>query len=169
MLYYFVRLLGTFVIYFLFFPKVIGRKNKHFTGKGLVVSNHSSMWDPLFITVVFRIHIYWMGKIELFKNKILGKLFMAGGAFPIRRGEPDFPAIRHAFRLLREGKVLGLFPRRHTQQKRPDRSVRSRHVHVFAQNRCTGHSGDYPWKLPLFSPHDDRDRAADTAGRYVRQ
>ena len=58
----------------------------------------------------FRRQINWMGKIELFKNKISRFFFLALRAFPVRRGEGDLPAIRHAFHLLNAGKLFGIFP-----------------------------------------------------------
>jgi len=51
-----------------------------------------------------------MGKIELFKNKMARFFFKAVKAFPVRRGEGDLAAIRHAFRILRDGKLFGIFP-----------------------------------------------------------
>ena len=47
-----------------------GKKNTRIKGRAIIISNHISMWDPLMISVIFRRHIYWMGKIELFKNQV---------------------------------------------------------------------------------------------------
>ena len=110
MLYKSLRLIGIPVFYLLFFPKVIGKKNTKIKGKGIIIANHISMWDPLFIAVTFSRQIFWMGKIELFKNVFARLFFYAVRAFPVRRGEGDLPAIRHAFRLLRDGKLFGIFP-----------------------------------------------------------
>jgi 1-acyl-sn-glycerol-3-phosphate acyltransferase len=68
------------------------------------------MWDPLLIAVIFRRQIFWMGKAELFKSKIAKLFFKAVKAFPVRRGEGDLAAIRHAFRVLRDGNLFGIFP-----------------------------------------------------------
>jgi 1-acyl-sn-glycerol-3-phosphate acyltransferase len=110
MLYKILRYIGIPVLYLLFFPKVIGRKNTKIKGRAMIVANHVSMWDPLFISVVFKRQIFWMGKIELFKNAFARLFFHAVKAFPVRRGEGDLPAIRHAFKLLRDGKLFGIFP-----------------------------------------------------------
>lgn len=110
MLYQILRLLGKPAIYLLFFPKIIGKKNTRIKGKAIIISNHISMWDPLFIAVVFRRQIFWMGKIELFKNKLARAFFYAVKAFPVRRGEGDLAAIRHAFKILRADKLFGIFP-----------------------------------------------------------
>ena len=110
MVYQLLRLIGKPVIYLLFLPKIIGKKNSRVKGKAIIISNHISMWDPLFIAVVFRRQIFWMGKIELFKNKLARAFFYAVKAFPVRRGEGDLAAIRHAFKILRSGKLFGIFP-----------------------------------------------------------
>lgn len=111
MLYHLLRLIGKPFFYLLFWPKIIGKKNVRIKGKAVIVSNHISNWDPLFIAVVFRRQIFWMGKVELFKNAV-SRFFLQviAKAFPVRRGEGDLAAIRHAFRVLREGKLLGIFP-----------------------------------------------------------
>ncbi len=110
MLYQILRLIGKPIIYLLFLPKIIGKKNTRHKGRAVIISNHLSMWDPLFIAVVFRRQIFWMGKIELFKNKLARIFFYAVKAFPVRRGEGDLAAIRHAFKILRSGKLFGIFP-----------------------------------------------------------
>jgi 1-acyl-sn-glycerol-3-phosphate acyltransferase len=109
-MYQFLQLIGAPIIYLLFLPRVIGKKNTKIKGKAVIVSNHLSMWDPLFISIMFRRQIYWMGKIELFKNKFLKVFFSLVKSFPVRRGEGDLPAIRHAFNILRSDKLLGIFP-----------------------------------------------------------
>jgi len=110
MLYQILRWIGKPIVYLLFFPRIIGKKNSKIKGKAVVISNHLSMWDPLLIAVIFRRQIFWMGKAELFKSKIAKLFFKAVKAFPVRRGEGDLAAIRHAFRVLRDGKLFGIFP-----------------------------------------------------------
>ena len=110
MLYQILRLIGKPIIYLLFLPKIIGKKNARHKGRAVVIANHSSFWDPLFIAVVFRRQVYWMGKIELFKSRIARMFFYAVKDFPVRRGEGDLAAIRNAFRILRAEKLFGIFP-----------------------------------------------------------
>jgi 1-acyl-sn-glycerol-3-phosphate acyltransferase len=51
-----------------------------------------------------------MAKEELFRIPVAGLVLRGLGAFPVRRGEVDLAAMRHALRLLRQGKVVGVFP-----------------------------------------------------------
>ncbi len=110
MLYQILRYIGMPIVYLLYFPKIIGKKNRKIKGRAVVISNHISNWDPLLIAVIFRRQIFWMGKAELFKSKLARLFFKMVKAFPVRRGEGDLAAIRHAFRVLRDGKLFGIFP-----------------------------------------------------------
>ncbi len=110
MLYQLLRWIGKPIVYLLYFPKIIGKKNCRIKGRAVVISNHISNWDPLLIAVIFRRQIFWMGKSELFKSKLARVFFKMVKAFPVRRGEGDLAAIRHAFRVLRDGKLFGIFP-----------------------------------------------------------
>jgi len=110
MLYQILRLIGKPVIYLLFLPKIIGKKNTRHKGRAVVIANHFSFWDPLLIAVIFKRQVYWMGKIELFKSRIARMFFNAVKAFPVRRGEGDLAASRHAFSILKAEKLFGIFP-----------------------------------------------------------
>lgn len=51
-----------------------------------------------------------MAKQELFNVPILKGLLPRLGAFPVRRGMSDKQALRTALNLLKDGKMIGLFP-----------------------------------------------------------
>lgn len=111
MFYKILRLiLGIPVFYLLFWPKIIGKKNLKIKGMAVIISNHTSNWDPVFIGVAFSRIVYWMGKSELFKGRLARVVLNALKSFPVKRGEGDMAAIRNAFRILREGNLLGIFP-----------------------------------------------------------
>lgn len=68
--------------------------------KCLLCPNHSHILDPVWIyTKVQNMHM--MAKSELFKNKILGKIFRYFGAFPVRREQHDTGSTRYAIELLK--------------------------------------------------------------------
>ncbi len=110
MLYKILKCIGKPIVYLLFFPKVIGKKNTAIQGKAVIISNHISNWDPLLLAVIFKRQIFWMGKAELFKSSAARLFFKIVKAFPVKRGEGDLAAIRHAFRILRDGNLFGIFP-----------------------------------------------------------
>ena len=51
-----------------------------------------------------------MAKKELFKNKLIGGFLSKLGAFPIDREGNDLAAIKKALKILKNEKVLGIFP-----------------------------------------------------------
>jgi len=99
--------------------KVEGFRNIPRSGAVIVAPNHLSYLDPLLVAVAIDRPIHFMAKAELFNNKILGKLLTKVYAFPVKRGNADRHAIRHALQLMEEGKVLGIFPE--GTRKRPGR------------------------------------------------
>ena len=79
-------------------------------GSYILCSNHTSMTDPFFMVVNFKRQIHFMAKAELFKNIIFKNVLYAAGAFDVNRGKGDMNAIENAEKLIREGKILGIFP-----------------------------------------------------------
>lgn len=93
--------------------KVTGRENLPRKGPVVVISNHISLWDPIPIGVALDRPVSFMAKEELFEYPIFGRLLLRLGAFPIKRGQFDRGAIKNALKVLRDGKILGLFPEGH--------------------------------------------------------
>ena len=79
-------------------------------GPAILVSNHVNYLDPLAMGVVFDRPLHFMAKKELFEHPLFGWLLRKVYAFPVRRGQADRQAIRHALRILADGHVLALFP-----------------------------------------------------------
>jgi 1-acyl-sn-glycerol-3-phosphate acyltransferase len=90
--------------------KIEGFRNIPPHGAIIVAPNHLSYLDPLLVAVAIDRPVNFMAKAELFQNKILGRLLTMVYAFPVKRGNGDRHAIRHALQLMEEGKVLGIFP-----------------------------------------------------------
>jgi len=101
-----------FYIYFSLFRrvKVEGMENVPKEGPLLLYANHPSAWDMILIGVYMKRKVHYMAKAELFRNPFLAWLFRSLGAFPVNRGKGDVGSIKTVFRLLEEGKVVGIFP-----------------------------------------------------------
>ena len=104
------------VIYFIiaklfFFISFVGRENIP-AGKPLILmANHQSFLDPLTLGICARDRqIHFMGKKELFKNKIIAWFLTRLHAFPVDRGNIDMTAIRTALNVIKSGETLGIFP-----------------------------------------------------------
>jgi 1-acyl-sn-glycerol-3-phosphate acyltransferase len=87
-------------------------------GAVIIAPNHKSFWDSFFIAAATRRPVRYMGKSELFE-KGAGRLLVALGAFPVRRGLADDEALETARTVLRQGGVLALFPEG-TRVREPD-------------------------------------------------
>lgn len=90
--------------------KVIGRENIPLDGKLVVCSNHTNNLDPVIIAIFFPRQISWMAKKEMFNNKLISFIARKVGAFPVNRDEVDIGAVKNALKILKEDRVLGIFP-----------------------------------------------------------
>lgn len=90
--------------------KIQGVENLPAEGPVILAINHQSIWDPLVAASSLPRRVSFMAKEELFSVPVLGKVFLKLGAFPVKRGQGDMSAIRQSLAILKEGRVLGLFP-----------------------------------------------------------
>lgn len=96
--------------------KVFGRMRTH--GKGrvplqgglLVFPNHRSDCDPPVVHAASPRPLHFMAKSELFEMRMTAWAMWLMGAFPVRRGEPDRGALRHAAELAKMGEAVCVFP-----------------------------------------------------------
>ena len=87
-----------------------GLENFPAEGPAILAINHQSMWDPIVAAASVPRNVYFMGKEELFSIPVFGRLIRTLGAFPVKRGQGDMNAIRQSLAILKDGRVLGLFP-----------------------------------------------------------
>ena len=90
--------------------EVIGREDFPQEGGVLLCSNHIDNLDPPVVGINAPRDVHFMAKEELFSVPVLGKLLPGLNAFPVKRGMSDREALRKGMKLLKEGKVVGLFP-----------------------------------------------------------
>ncbi|MBU8771376.1 lysophospholipid acyltransferase family protein [Cytobacillus oceanisediminis] len=90
--------------------EVIGKENFPAEGGVLLCSNHIDNLDPPVVGINAPRPVYFMAKEELFNVPVLGKILPDLNAFPVKRGMSDREALRKGLGILKEGKVLGLFP-----------------------------------------------------------
>lgn len=79
-------------------------------GRFILCSNHISIFDPVVLSIIVPREIAWMGKKELFENKIFAKLFHKLGVFPVDRNETELSTIKHSMKVLKNEGILGIFP-----------------------------------------------------------
>jgi 1-acyl-sn-glycerol-3-phosphate acyltransferase len=109
-IWYFARLVLTPVRALVGF-RVAGRRRIPREGGVLVVANHLADVDPPFIGVACVPRpAQYVGLSRHFTRRPLAMLLFALGAFPIRTGERDGRALRHAREQLLAGRLVIIFP-----------------------------------------------------------
>ena len=98
------------ILYFFYRIRIAGKEHLKFSGKMVLCTNHQSNMDPVLVHILVKPKVYYMAKEELFRFKPFGWLISALGAFPVERGRGDLGAVKASLAILKEGKVLGLFP-----------------------------------------------------------
>ena len=99
---------------------------EHLPAEGgyVLAANHNSNFDPWALGMALWPHrqLRFMAKSELF-NPVLKRVLLAGGAFPVRRGEGDLEALNVAMQLASEGEIVAMFP----EGTRPSKGLRKKH------------------------------------------
>jgi 1-acyl-sn-glycerol-3-phosphate acyltransferase len=103
------------LIWILLRPRVTGREHVPARGPVLIVTNHESWWDIPALGWSQPRSIRYMAKRELYTSRALGWLLRWGGAFPVRRGEPDREALRVVHETVEAGGAVGIFIQGHRQ------------------------------------------------------
>lgn len=106
--------LGKFLISTVCYPlyriKVIGKENFPKEGGVLLCTNHIDNLDPPVVGITCPRTVHFMAKEELFDKPVLKTLLPQVQAYPVKRGMSDREAFRKTIKLLRDNKVVGLFP-----------------------------------------------------------
>ena len=89
---------------------VTGEENIPDTGAVLIAANHTSAADPIVLGVVAERQIRFIGKAELFKIPLIGRILRVLGAFPVNRNEGDVAALKKSLAILADGEMLCVFP-----------------------------------------------------------
>ena len=81
------------------------------SGKGaVVIANHRSSFDPMFIAMTTGRLIHWMVAKEYCVDWRLGWFFRLFEQIPAGRGGVDSAAIKQAIRMASQGKLVGMLP-----------------------------------------------------------
>lgn len=110
MLYATLRPLVAGVMRLLFRLSAQGMEHVPVSGPVLLIANHSSFLDPPLVGSMTPRPVSFLAKRELFEIPLFGWLIRHVNARPVRREGADPAALRTALRILREGRVLLVFP-----------------------------------------------------------
>ncbi|MFN7019707.1 MAG: lysophospholipid acyltransferase family protein [Phycisphaerales bacterium] len=105
------RFVCALAVYLIYRLRIAGEGRVPSTGALLVVANHQSHLDPIFIGVgLKRRNMASLARSGLFRNPIVGCLLRGLGSISIRQEEGDAGAIRAAIAELKKGRLLLIFP-----------------------------------------------------------
>ena len=101
----------------IFRPKVEGLSHVPTNGPAIIASNHLSFSDSIFMPLVIPRRVTFLAKSEYFtgkgiKGRATAATFRALGQVPVDRsgGRSSEAALETGLRILREGKLLGIYP-----------------------------------------------------------
>jgi len=108
---HFAKILVKFLFSIFYKIDINGYENIPDPSSGYVLcSNHSCWFDPLLIGSHYPDILHFMAKKELFESPVLGFFAKKLKAFPVDRKGNDLKAIKTSVKILKEGKILGIFP-----------------------------------------------------------
>jgi 1-acyl-sn-glycerol-3-phosphate acyltransferase len=80
------------------------------SGAGIILANHSTLFDPIWVYAMLRRPVYFAATEDLFRKRALGMIIRWFGAFPKRKAASDLTALRSIFGIVETGGLIGVFP-----------------------------------------------------------
>ena len=91
-------------------PKIKNFRRLFFSGRGIFISNHFSLGDPIRLAFIAPRPIHFMAKQELFDSKIKRFFLTQLLAFPVYRKQADMLSLKQAMAVLEKNHIFGIFP-----------------------------------------------------------
>jgi 1-acyl-sn-glycerol-3-phosphate acyltransferase len=110
MFYYVVRAIAWLLLKIFWQMEVIGTENVPEKGGVIIASNHVSYLDPVVLGASTKRKINFIAKKEVFNNIFSTIILKNLIAFPVDRKNIDMPAFKKTMSILKEGRMLGIFP-----------------------------------------------------------
>ncbi|MDD2214430.1 MAG: lysophospholipid acyltransferase family protein [Oscillospiraceae bacterium] len=107
-------------------------------GPAIIIANHSSYFDIPLIHVFVKPWIYFVAKLELFKPGFPRRFLAWWGAIPLNREHVSLQAARDILGLLRQGRILCIFPEGTRLKPDSDRRMYPPKTGVYHFARKTG-------------------------------
>jgi len=91
--------------------KVYNKENLPKDTGFVIACTHAGWVDVVALGVgILPMEIHYMAKKELFENKLSSSFLSSINAFPVDRENPGPSSIKTPIKLLKEGKIVGIFP-----------------------------------------------------------
>lgn len=123
--YWIVRNIIKALCWVLFPMKVVGADKVPASGPVLVCCNHVSFMDAVYLACALKRRVTYLAKKELFNNKFMNWVLRGIGMVPVDRGASDIQAMRTCMEVLKEGRLLGIFPQGHRYKEDDHRELQN--------------------------------------------
>ena len=110
MFYLIIKILLTPFFWLIYRPKVKNFGRLFFRGRGILISNHFSLGDPIRLAFVAPRPVHFMAKQELFDSKLKRFFLKQLLAFPVYRKQADMLSLKQAMAVLEHDHIFGIFP-----------------------------------------------------------
>lgn len=90
--------------------EIVGEENIPKSCGAVICPNHISNHDAVLVTIAIKRRLAFLGKEEIFRFKPFGAIIKRLGAIPVNRGTGDIGAVRKAIEVLKEDKLIIIFP-----------------------------------------------------------
>jgi len=109
MFYWLIKLI-TCIPFTIFFPTTFHGKKNLPKGKFIIVCNHLSNIDYIYLFNNIWRKQFVLAKESLFKNKLAGWFFRLCCGIPINRDKPSISSMKKCIEVLKKDKILTIFP-----------------------------------------------------------
>ncbi len=110
MFYFFFKYVLSPFFWLFYRPKVKNLGRLFFRGRGILISNHFSLGDPIRLAMVAPRPVHFMAKQELFDTPIKRFFLTQMLAFPVYRKQADMLSLKLAMTVLEHNHIFGIFP-----------------------------------------------------------
>jgi len=110
MFYIFFKYLITPFFWLIYRPKVVNLGRLFFRGRGIFISNHFTLGDPIRLAMVAPRPVHFMAKQELFNTPLKRFFLKQLLAFPVYRKQADMLSLKQAMSVLEHDHIFGIFP-----------------------------------------------------------
>ncbi|MEQ8767639.1 MAG: lysophospholipid acyltransferase family protein [Planctomycetota bacterium] len=110
LLFFFVRVFGTAVMYVCFRYVARSRPRLEDGQPYIIAANHISFLDPPALQAAFRRRIFYLMTERIYRQPAVGWFFRFCRVIPVRQGSMNRQSLVAARKLLSRGQVVGIFP-----------------------------------------------------------
>jgi len=110
LIYFSLKFLLFYFFKMIYRVEIIGREKIPQNGRLILCSNHISYLDPFIVDTYYPRYVFFMAKVEVFKNKILAPMAKFFNAYPVNRQSIDRKTFRYSVEILNDEEVIGIFP-----------------------------------------------------------